>query len=329
MSARHRLRARPQGVVWLLGAVLTLGYYFLQSVRPPVRTSLGLERRLFPLRGGAPLLLLEAPAGGRWLLVTTPFRLDPSGSGTPWPSQASPLGRVPWPPSVTARGLSAFMDAATWLLEGSTLRGVWGVPAMGWLDQRHLFSQGGESSRVAIFDLRRNRERRMSYAELETSVPRSWREAWYERLETAFGGLPAFFYPSEEDAELQYPLAAPPFVTALEELSQDMHRAWAYGHVVIDGRWFYLVHTTTTAAAPGSLYVVSNDPAPRIRLLTRDAPPWAVSGDGRTVFFLRGAALWRLDLHQPLPALLDAIRIPELPDPLADEPHGRDRESGR
>ena len=80
----------------------------------------------------------------------------------------------------------------------------------------------------------------------------------------------------------------------------------------------YLVYTEDRNDEPVALYAVSDDPAPRILRLAWHARPLALSRDGRTLFFVRNRALWRLDLRQPLWVLLAKMPVPALPGPLVD-----------
>lgn len=76
-----------------------------------------------------------------------------------------------------------------------------------------------------------------------------------------------------------------------------------------------LLQTASGPEGDGALYVVSEGPAVLSARVAASAQPIAVSEDGRTIFFQRGGALWRLTLTRALPALLHDTLPPPLPDP--------------
>jgi hypothetical protein len=316
MSAWRWVAARRRAVVWVAGAILTLGYYFCQAIRQPLRTAIGVERRLCGL-GEFTVDLRESPAGGKWLLSPRPVPA-PTARGAPVPRRTLTelLHSIPLPASATSRDLAPFADAGTWLVEGSTLRYAWGVTASGWLDEQHIYAESAKGDGVQISDLRRRRESRHVWSDPATPIP----EKWLDRINEARYPQQYGFDTENWDPDLPSSLSEETLSSALEELPPDVERGWQYGRALVEGRSISLVYTSAAAESPGALYAVSDDPAPRIRLLTRDAVPRALSRDGRTLFFVRAGALWRLDLRQPLPALLDAESLPDLPDPLARQP---------
>src|SRR5437660_12127056 len=108
MRSRGDGGAKPRHWVWLGGALMGLAYYFLNSIPQPQRTTVGTERRLFGL-GDLNPTLLEAPSGGRWILVTpqperympapVPGNAAPGGppSGIPGPTWCERLQGFRWP----------------------------------------------------------------------------------------------------------------------------------------------------------------------------------------------------------------------------------------
>ena len=139
----------------MAGAILTLGYYFHHAIRTPLRTEIGVEKRLCGL-GEFTVALRESPAGGRWLLSPglAPAPGVPSGPASRR-TLTEILHGIPRPPFATSRDLWLFADTGTWLVEGSTLRYAWGATASGWLDEQHLYAESESQDGVAITDLRR------------------------------------------------------------------------------------------------------------------------------------------------------------------------------
>jgi hypothetical protein len=290
---------RARWCIWALGTVLTLGYYFVGATRGPRRTAVGVERRLFGL-GELSLRFMEATGGGRWLLVPDDEPLYVTGtlSGLPLLQR---LQSFEWPTvAVPSRRFSPFAMKGTWQLHGASPRRVWSLAARGWLDDRHLWSDLGWGADPWVLDLHRRRVARGRWADVE--------------------GL---FYPSMETASLDYEeLGWEPRLTAtlssvLDGLPQDLLGAKNYNEYPVGRERVLLVHSLDAAEEPVALYAVSDDPAPRILMLARRAEPLAMSRDGRTLFFRREGALWRLELRRPLPHLLQEAPVPTLPDPLA------------
>jgi hypothetical protein len=298
-----RLGGSPQRqrlVVWMLGTAVALAYYVFSAIPMPLRTAVGVERPLWGIGSLRPTLK-ESPSGREWLLVVSREPLPPSGGKPPPPAQ--PLEELEWPVNAdTPRQLAPFRPLGTWQLGEHTLRRVWSWSASGWLDEDHLWvsSEHGWPPGVWILDLGTRRTRRGRWPDVE------------HLDEESEGDSSIGDEQDNEDADLRSMLSSP-----LEELPPDFADDWEYDYKLPCGRGVYIVHMLTAAGDPVASYAVSVEPAPRILRLASGARPLALSRDGRTLFFDRGGVLWRLDLRKPLPALLDEVSAPELPDPLA------------
>jgi hypothetical protein len=274
--------------VRIAGALLALAVYFGRAVHLPHHTAVGMEQRLFAARSFS-ARLKESPHGRRWLVVPVP---EDQSASTP-PSWLQTALAFHWPGGVSPRRITPFQPSGTWELRGTALHRLWRFPAEGWLTESRLWC--GEAGVIAayegpiVLDLKTGRRLRGTGLVPDELLYAS------EEYETDTG---------EEEPDVEDPLAEPGH--ALASTQQ------VGGKRLVDGRAFYLVQSQT---APG-LYAVSDDPAPRVLPLASGGKFVALSKDGRTLFFLRSGALCRLDLRKPLPALLDEVTVPELPDPL-------------
>jgi hypothetical protein len=315
---RHRRSARLRRWIWAVGSLVCLLIYGFRAVRPPHRTASGVERRLFGLGelsinlGQRPMdkvgvvqlvRLMESPSGGQWLIV--PEDVDTgfgpgNGSPTGSPSLWERIQSFEWAPTAApSRQLTTFWVTGTWELRGDRLSRIWSLPARGWRDEYRLWSAEGYGDALYL-DLRTRR-----------TIHPEWDQG-PENLWYAQDNAIARF-----DQEGGSPDVDPTLTSALEELPADARRSYRYGHAFIGGRGVYLLYTLNPNEEPAALYAFSDEIAPRILRLAEKARPVALSHDGRLLFFERDGVLWRLDLRQPLPLLLDRLPVPELPDPLA------------
>jgi hypothetical protein len=309
MNRWSSLQRQRRLVAWAVGSVLALVYYYLSAVQLPHRTVIGVERPICGI-GHLSAAVKESPSGRRWFLaVTLPdastTAASASGTTASWVER---LQEFQWPGGAeTPRRLAPFRAQGTWLLNENRLNWVWDRSANGWQDDSHLWSRSdlGQVVELTIAALP---------GERLALRGRSDRIHDDEEPNDATGG----FEQADWDPRDLWPALSSP----LEELPRDI--GWRYGHHVISGRGVYVVYTLARGGEPGTLYAVSDEPAPRILRLASQARPLALSRDGRTLFFARGGVLWRLDLRKPLPELLDEVSMPELPDPLAG-PTSRDR----
>jgi hypothetical protein len=296
--------ARLRLWVWVIGAVLSLGYYFVSAVRLPHRTPLGVERRLFGL-GDLDARLIESPSGGQWVLV--PKWEDPALAGGKPASRTAFWDRVQsfqWPSAADPyRQIAPFQVKGMWEIETGAPRRVWSWEArgsVGWLDDRHLWLSSEHSwpPGVWVLDLQRRRVREGEWSEVEALADQGEEQTYND----ADG--------HDWDRDFTRTLSSP-----LEQLPKEFHGGWQVERHM-GGQGLFLVHTWDASEEPVAAYAVLDDPAPRILRLARKAEPLALSHDGRTLFFRREGALWRLDLRRPLPALLRELPAPDLPDPL-------------
>jgi hypothetical protein len=299
MKRRVVSEARLRLAVWVVGAALCTSYYFVSVARKPIRTPVGVERRLFGL-GSQPLKMMESPSGGQWILVpdnvdTFPARKPSGALATIWQRVRS----FQWPGSATtSRQLTPFQVSGTWLMERDRLRWIWHYPASGWVDDYWLRLADPFRTMPFRFDLRNCRTVRGRWP--DTDIVDEQREDYSDESE---------------------PPALSALSSALEELpaiSDSGYERYSVGQRrIFLMRTLNPVHTLNPANMPTALYSVSDEFVPRVVPLTVNASPLALSHDGRTLFFERNRALWRLELRKPLPALLDEKNVPDLPDPLA------------
>jgi hypothetical protein len=169
---------------------------------------------------------------------------------------------------------------------------VWRYPATEVSEEhRWLLSQ----DRAVILNLANHRTYRGPAAEeraQELPLPYEVEDEEYD----AFGKDP------EELSSLAFPLAG---LGSSAEQQQ----------VKVAGRRLRLLVEAPSESGEGGTFAVSDHDAPRILPLAKGAEPVRLSADGRTLFFRRGDALWRLDLRKPLSELLDEA----VPGPLPDE----------
>ena len=91
--------------------------------------------------------------------------------------------------------------------------------------------------------------------------------------------------------------------SALEAPFGGRRRRWEVERYRIGEQTVTLAYHPQPPLAAPVLLAISNDDAPRVLRLTSGGKPLALSRDGRTLFFRRENALWRLDLRKPLPEL--------------------------
>lgn len=293
------LRAWPPGrwraALWAAGACLSLSYYLLGAVQAPRRTPVGVEHRLFGV-DHATVSLKEAPSGGRWLVVLESYNTANGavfGRARSLPAWVDALLLARWPlREETSRTLAPFLPAETsYWLDGDRLRRAWRYPVTRWLDEAHLVSAEKE---IRVLDLHTGRTYRGPAAEAVASR--------FPNAEEPDPELAAMQDAPNEAAER----------SALEETPPDLGGT-AMEHTVA-GRVFQLIWNGG-GEGPHGIYAAGKELAPRsLRLVANAGQVVKLSRDGRTLFFLRDGALWRLDLRKPVPQLLDEVPVPALPD---------------
>lgn len=285
--------------VWIAGAALSLGYYLAEATHPPRGTPAGVEHFLFGL-GDLEVKLFPAPSGRQWVLVREVTEAYMPLSPPPPPTLWQRVQSFEWAPlAAPSRRLTPFQVPGTWEVKGGSLHRVWTLPANGWLDDHHLWSSDSEWSTSGwVLDRRSGRTTDESLEGVQDRYP------------------PEHEVGKSTDHEDWDPEPLTALTSALEELPPDVSRSWEYRRFAAGGTEVYLVATVDPKDEPVALYAVTDEPAPRILRLTRNARPLALSRDGRTLFFQRDSALWRLDFRQPLPTLRE-VPLPELPDPLS------------
>jgi hypothetical protein len=272
-------------LTWATVTVVSLGYYAVKTIRLPSRTEVGVERRLFG-RVNTDIQALENPAGGRWVFV-------PEGTSTgQLSSSPAPARLLIWADSEAgARKITFIQPDGSWRLDGlGSLRRAWRFKAVSWSDDTRLKGQptlAGARLEPVELDLRTGR----------TSLP-------------VEGSFEDFVYPSDAVAPLTRSFEDRPADLVADEVSE----------YPVAGRKVSLVYGDWHKGAAQTVYAVSDDPAPRVLRIARNAWPVELSKDGRTLFFNRNNALWRLDLRKPITELLDEVPVPELPDPLTSSP---------
>lgn len=277
-------------LVWAVGAVACVSYYAAKTTRLPHANPAGRETALFP-RWNVDLKLLESPSGARWVLSPTPPAAPPP---VPGPQPAPPA----WPPAVTSpRRVTLWQPAGTWSLQGRALRRVWRFSAERWADERHLRGTLENPAPELLLTLDLNTGR--------TAIrPWTWEAAYNP------GDYEGELY--DEEPDLVSVLNSP-----LEQVPGDL-RFSKQQRFTAGGRPLYLLWAPWTRGERHPVYAASDDAAPRLLRLLDDGVPLDLSRDGRTLFFSRGNVLWRLDLRKPLPALLDDVPLPALPEPSLD-----------
>jgi hypothetical protein len=277
--------------VWASISLLLLIAYLIGTTHPARRTAVGTEHYLFGI-GTSPPTLLESPGGGSWLLA--PSTPESVVTGNPAVDAVlSQASRFQWPGAYgSPRHLTPFAQpASTYALRGAVLTRVWRYPAQEWIPPNYL-SDSGDTS---VLDLRSGRTYHGQTAQAILARVRA--TAWEVRHEGEF-------YVGEEDATADpSALEGSPPGTSLES------RRWR----VID-RSFALAAVREGDGSPRTV-VSTEDDVPRSMELAKNASPLALSRDGRTLFFSRDGALWRLDLIRPVSSLLDAtLTLPEPPE---------------
>lgn len=273
-------------VVWATGALSSLLFYGARALPLPQRTPIGTEQRLF---GGTDYQLLRHPVSGRWL-VSAAKKVDPSApAATPpqpslWGALSIAFNHFEWPEGGgTARALAPFRHEGTWELSPFGLRRVWRLSA----------TNSGEKSKhpllwitdpPAVLDLKTRRTYRGDAAQQRLPGTGEYEDDWGLWLEARDRDLEVGQYTHQEQRE-------------------------------VAGRSVYLLWNDPPGPGSG-LYAASDHEAPRLLRLAKDATFNELSPDGRTLFFHRGGALWRLDLRRPLQDLLDEAVPPPLPDPV-------------
>ncbi len=279
-----------------VAAVASPLYYWLRTQPFPRRTPVGVERRLFATPETANVSIQATGASG-WL-VTADWGEPPAPPpGTPtdlngWWVLAQAQLRSLRPFHLSTRPpLAALPRQGTWKLEGDRLRYLWrlaGEPR----GERYLWAYNyGDWSLGPlgpwVFDPRTGRTYRGATAD---QLARQWSD------EEVVDDLWATEVPS-------------PLSPALDEMPPTSGEG---DTVKVAGETIHF--TRNSYGEPeGDLIARTEDPAPRTLKLASRANLMAISGDGRTAFLRRGVSIWRLDLRQPLPLLLDEASLPELP----------------
>lgn len=287
-------------LVGTAGAVLCLGFYFVKSVQLPRRTAVGVETRLFG-RGNVDLRLRDSPDGKRWVVVPGD---RPPLTGRPGTLESfrSTAREWRWPTRADIpRRLQLFRPAGTWWLGDSGLTRAWRLPALGWLDDHTLWTKAGgqySSGGEAALDLKTGRTAKgvgLIPDELLWRTDESTGEAYlYDQIWT-----------DEPDADAVGE-------SALEEVNPEFgDQARVYQR---DGETVRLVFSHWTKGKSRALYAVLEEETPRVLRITENAEPLAFSKDGRTLFFTRNTALWKVEFRKPLPELLAEVPYPTLPD---------------
>lgn len=271
--------------VWAAGAVASLVFYAARALPLPRRTAAGTERRLF---GGSSYRLLRHPLNGRWLVSVAkpPDSNAPTTASPPpslWDAFSAELTRFEWPGSgVTGRTLAPFRSEGTWELGPLGLRRIWRLSA----------ANGGERSKKpllwitdppAVLDLKARRTYRGDAAQQRLGGPDESGGDWVPWTEYQDPDLAVGHYTHQEQR-------------------------------AVGGRRLFLLWNDPPVPGSG-LYAASDHAAPRVLRLAGDATFTELSPDGRTLFFQRHDALWRLDLRRPLPDLLEEAAPPPLPEP--------------
>lgn len=278
--------------LWLASVILALAFYGLRSTQLPRRSAVGVEHRLFAGVGYTPV---PEPGGKAWLVgVPTPQPL-------PGNLFKAFLQRGAWPGGYhEARRLTPFREGGTWLLLPLGVRRVWSHPASTVWQDRYLW----EGNPVAT-------------------------ALWDEPLPPAFDyrARRPLLGPEAERLLQNQPQVADPWNDADETYTEGWSElsAEAAGIEGLTGELYYSLRATSAGRAlrlwwgredqpARALYAISDEATPKVLRLTANAEPKALSADGRTLFFERDGALWRLDLRRPLPELLDEAAPPALPE---------------
>lgn len=276
--------------LWLASATLCLGFYGIRSTHLPRRTSVGVEHRLF---GGIGYSVVPEPGRQGWLVAAPdpPTIANSVAEGLLW--------RVAWPGGYeSARQLRPFLVGGTWALHPLGLRHAWRLRATEVSQDRYLWTGSpalsalwADSSLPQVFDYRRRREM-VTWVE-DGSLLRS------QSLQMASQGeLDALFSEGESDLSEE--------AAGLEGIDSELYFSLAAtgGKRGVKLWW----------GTGDGLYAVSEESTPRVLRITTGETALALSADGRTLFFERDHALWRLDLRRPLPELLDEAAPPALPE---------------
>lgn len=284
-----------QRSIWMAGLVLSLGFYAVRAMPLPRRTPLGTEHRLL---GGSGYQVFRNPRSGGWLVTrqATDQNLTPPQPGS-WNEIASKLAAFQWPGGrETNRTLTPFGSRGTWALGPLGLRRVWRETASE-VKEAPPHQYLVVTDPPAVLDLKTKRTYRNEAAQqlLAQLPPPDYSEYEY--------GEPSI------DVTSLLPLDGG-VANSARELSSSKR-------IEIGGRTVFLFWNEDPQ--PGTaLYAASDHDAPRVLRLAEGAAVTHLSPDGRTLFFERGGALWRLDLRRPLPDLLDEAAPPALPEPELD-----------
>jgi hypothetical protein len=277
--------------LWLGSVLLCLGIYGVRSTHFPRRTAAGVEHRLF---GGIGCSVVPEPGRQGWLIGAPdpPTIASNVAEGLLW--------RVSWPGRYeSARQLTPFLVGGTWALQPLGLRHVWSRRATEVTQNRYLWTASpawaallADSALPQVFNYRRGREIRGEEA-LRLLRSQSLQMDHQLELEMLFSEVKSEL--SEEAAGLEGIDSELRFSLALTGGDRGVKLWWG-------------------AEEGGGLYAISEEPTPKVLRITAGATPRAISADGRTLFFERDGALWRMDLRRPLPELLDEATPPALPD---------------
>ena len=285
--------------IWASASLLMLATHFIGTSHPPRRTEIGTEQYLFGLGDTVPKLI-ESPQGGAWLLVpdvgmAPKFR--PTGSSL-LNDILSKIASYRWPNGGGPRLLVPFgHPEGSYVLRGNVLVRVWRVPAARWIAPQFLSNADTGSGASAVLDLR------------------TGRTFFGPAIQSIAASIPALTVEQENlsgaDEEEVESLVDP---SALEG---DSAENWTHSEEVKVGDQAFEVGTQISQTGLSRIVVGTKDEAPRMLVLAENARPLKLSRDGRTLFFEREGALWRLDLVRSLSNLLGAA-TPPLPEPPED-----------
>lgn len=288
------MKAPLRTLVWGVGVAGTLLWYCGAAVRFPGTTAIGTETPLCPL-ADVTLEPLQSESGA-WVFSTQPREGPDYAPPTP---PASPSPEWPRLSVLSPRRLVFGAPYGTWSADGWGLRRAWRFAALGWGEDRRLWTTlDGEtwSEPALVLDLKTGR----------TEVkPEGWENPYRFALYEDYGD------PFVEDESLVGTLTS-----TLEKQPADFaaerERSYQIGDRRVSLLW------AGDEQAPRALYAASDEAAPRLLRLAADAEPLALARDGKTLFFKRERMLWRLDFRKPLPELLDEVELPSLPQPPLD-----------
>ena len=266
-------------IVWVLGAVGALGYYARAIYYPPIRTPVGVETRL---SGDGPHEsdMIQSP-GGDWVWQFNFARFSFDGNPRSSFSAARAALSGAWlQTSSPPRAVSLLPSDTAWIVSGDRMRPLGDRAVAGWLGARTAIGTSDDSDYQAIrlgdgvrtqnFDARGVRL-------VEEVEPWTRLDIW--RL------------PALEEALFARGLSGARWGTYL------VRRDPPSEHVLLQVTWL-------SDDNRGPLLAFRYEGYDKSVLVAKRAVPVGVSRDGRTLFFRRDNAIWRLDLRAPLDELL-------------------------